>query len=313
MHRLGEVLRVLEERSIPAMLLKGAALLTLVYRDPGLRPMTDVDLLVRREQLRPAAQALYEAGLAPAAALAGREKEYARKHHHLIPCVSRDGGLAVELHHNVVPAGGRIRAGTEEMWRRAQPVKVGNAAAWAPAPSDLLLHLAIHAAGAQVFDRSLGGLHDIAQTVRCLGKSIDWTELVETAGAWNASRHAYCCLRLAENMLPSGIPDEAIERLRTLSGFRLGEHGILLRTAEFLVLRPPAERVVQFDVQEKLWDLALAPGRVWEKTTGAARIVRQALALSARVAKPDLPAAVLPFYAALVHPWVRLRRRMSAE
>lgn len=310
MHRLGEVLRVFERRSIPVMPLKGAALLALVYRDPGLRPMTDVDLLVRREDLRRAADALREAGLTPI----GREEDYARRgHHHWIPYVSPDGALAVELHHDLAPAGRDMRVDVEDLWRRAQPAAMGRAAVWLPSPAHLLLHLAMHAAGAQLFDRSLGGLQDIARTVRSLGETIDWTELAATARAWNASRYAYCTLRLTEEMLPSGIPAAVLDRLRVQSGFGAGERAALMGMARYLVLRPRAFRTTPYEMQEKLWRQAILPGSLPSKAIGAMRIAGECLAHSARVARPDLDGALAPFYAALVHPWVLLRRRVRAQ
>ena len=51
-----------QQGGIETMLLKGAALLILFYKDAGLRPMTDVDLLVRRDQANRAIQLLTSLG-----------------------------------------------------------------------------------------------------------------------------------------------------------------------------------------------------------------------------------------------------------
>jgi hypothetical protein len=48
---LGRILKALDEAGIPVIVLKGAALAATVYEDIGLRPMGDLDLLVRREQI----------------------------------------------------------------------------------------------------------------------------------------------------------------------------------------------------------------------------------------------------------------------
>src|SRR5262245_43289127 len=52
------VLGELQRRGVDAMLLKGAALTLVHYRDHGLRPMEDVDLLVREAQCQSAIAAL---------------------------------------------------------------------------------------------------------------------------------------------------------------------------------------------------------------------------------------------------------------
>lgn len=55
---LREVLSLFNARSIPVALLKGAYLGQAVYKDPALRPMADVDLLVQEEQFEQACSEL---------------------------------------------------------------------------------------------------------------------------------------------------------------------------------------------------------------------------------------------------------------
>ncbi|MSP93914.1 MAG: hypothetical protein EXR00_01485 [Alphaproteobacteria bacterium] len=46
LRHLARLLLLFESRTIPTLVLKGAALGALVYRDPGLRPMADLDVAV---------------------------------------------------------------------------------------------------------------------------------------------------------------------------------------------------------------------------------------------------------------------------
>jgi hypothetical protein len=59
---LREVVRALEERGIPALPLKGTLLADRLHGDPGLRPTTDVDVLVPRRQIGAAVEALRALG-----------------------------------------------------------------------------------------------------------------------------------------------------------------------------------------------------------------------------------------------------------
>jgi len=45
MHRIGTLLKAFEDAGIETMVLKGAALIQLYYRESGLRPMLDADVL----------------------------------------------------------------------------------------------------------------------------------------------------------------------------------------------------------------------------------------------------------------------------
>ena len=51
-HEAGEMLRALERGRVDTLLLKGAALTFLDYPEPSLRPMADVDVLVRPGDIR---------------------------------------------------------------------------------------------------------------------------------------------------------------------------------------------------------------------------------------------------------------------
>src|ERR1044071_9485264 len=50
MHRTGALLAAFEDADIQTMVLKGAALIQLYYRESGLRPMLDADVLVQTHQ-----------------------------------------------------------------------------------------------------------------------------------------------------------------------------------------------------------------------------------------------------------------------
>lgn len=58
MHRMVEVLKLLHERAIHTMILKGAALLLAYYEDLGARAMNDFDILVPTDQAEQAIQAM---------------------------------------------------------------------------------------------------------------------------------------------------------------------------------------------------------------------------------------------------------------
>ena len=95
---LHEILNAFQADDIPALVLKGAALSHLVYPESGLRPMSDLDILVPRPEVWRAGQVLAKLGfdvpLPP-----DRELH----HHHLPIATRRDEGLlvAVELHHQL--------------------------------------------------------------------------------------------------------------------------------------------------------------------------------------------------------------------
>lgn len=132
------LLAALAERGVAAMVLKGDALLRAVYRDPGCRPMGDVDLLVRPEDWSTALAAAAAAG-AHAVDAPGRRVTLRLFHeqHLLLP-----GGGMVDLHRRLVPRP-LFAVDTGGLFDRGERQPDG---AWLPAPADLFVGLALHAA-----------------------------------------------------------------------------------------------------------------------------------------------------------------------
>lgn len=59
---LDRIIAALGELPLPVVLLKGAAITRMIYKDIGLRPMSDIDILVKKENLYQAVQAIEACG-----------------------------------------------------------------------------------------------------------------------------------------------------------------------------------------------------------------------------------------------------------
>jgi hypothetical protein len=98
MRVLREVLAAYQAIEIPALVLKGAALSHLVYPEPGLRPMSDLDILVPRSEVWRAQQELAELGFNAPLRRGGT-----LPHRHLPTATLCTEGLwvEVEIHHQL--------------------------------------------------------------------------------------------------------------------------------------------------------------------------------------------------------------------
>ena len=98
-HELSKVLSLLQNDGIPVIVLKGAALAETAYQNIALRPMGDVDLLVKKEDLYRTEITLLSLGYAvPKRYL--RKKLDEKSHHHLPPYV-KENRIMVEVHWNI--------------------------------------------------------------------------------------------------------------------------------------------------------------------------------------------------------------------
>ncbi len=158
---LVDILNLFESQRIRAIVLKGAAVSHIVYPEPALRPMSDLDLLVSPSHA-PDAQAL----LVDLGYRANAPSSPILLHRHLSIATTDVEGLTVqvEIHHRLLTdyvdnlvsfARGRCSAttpahpprhsaSTDALIERARPFDLGDATAYALSHEDMLIHLCHH-------------------------------------------------------------------------------------------------------------------------------------------------------------------------
>jgi hypothetical protein len=142
--QLAEIQAALDKASIPFLILKGLPLAHELYPEPGLRPVGDLDLLVRRRFRDAALSVLASLGYRlPAAAL---PLWYYRRHHFHVLLV-RSGGesLAVELHWQPHSFFSLSHVPEGELWASARTLRVGGQGVRVPGREENYLLLVQHA------------------------------------------------------------------------------------------------------------------------------------------------------------------------
>jgi hypothetical protein len=172
----------MEQAGAPLLVLKGAALAQMVYTDPRLRPMRDVDLLVRQRDLRLARDVLSSCGFEPAGIASPRH------HHHLDP-MSRtvDGAtITIELHHALlVRTPFLARLAFDDLAPRAQPFAWGDRTFQTLGCEEMLWHVYAHAFAINMLRPGTISMHSIADLVQATEAwvdRIDWRRIRRTNG-----------------------------------------------------------------------------------------------------------------------------------
>ena len=185
---------------------KGPALVDLVYGDAGRRSYADLDVLVEPGRFDAVLDALRGAGMEPL----DRNWRVIRRSmrgelHFALP-----SGLPLDLHwHLVNMYRGSIDIDTAAMLARAVRRQFAGVEAPVLEPTDALIHLALHGtlSGA---DR-LMWMQDIAMAVR--RQPPDWGALVERAEAWHIEAPVGFMLRRTRRVLGAPIPADASDAL----------------------------------------------------------------------------------------------------
>lgn len=181
--RLARGIARLREAGFQVMLLKGAALDLLVYREPWVVTSKDVDLLLRPE---------------PGRRLAEDEQDVRRS-------LYRSGIECDLLHHHDVDMNGVLPVRFDRIWEAARPV----GEAFVMAPEDLLISLCINACRKRFF--RLKHLFDIAESTRRL--DLDWDRLAARAREDRCEGIVYAALHATAETLGCEVPPGALEGL----------------------------------------------------------------------------------------------------
>lgn len=189
---LKTVLEALTGEGLAVVVLKGAALAELVYRHIGLRTMADVDLLVEKKNLDKAGAILEQLVFLPNEGY-GDKLWYREHHHHMVPYVSSDGSMTIEIHWHIIERTALMDLPIDQLWARTQSIRIASVPCLALSVEHMLLHVALHLSSPNRFLWQLRGLYDVAELLRRFGPELKWTELLRMAAlAMHTNTSMWC-------------------------------------------------------------------------------------------------------------------------
>ncbi|MGI9658636.1 MAG: nucleotidyltransferase family protein [Gaiellaceae bacterium] len=203
-----QITTAFEAAEIEVLGLKDIVLGQEIFGDLSLRPMGDVDLLVRRAQFEQAAAALDELGFAPHPPIEPvASARYATGRHFR----RAEDETWIDLQWNVAErewdqlGEGRFTYDVEKMWARAEHSRVAPHMLQ-PSWEDMLFHLCLHLEGHEYAELIL--VCDIAELLRARGDSLDWSDFFALADGHRARSTVVHALLVVERLLGASAPPE---------------------------------------------------------------------------------------------------------
>nr|WP_319565125.1 nucleotidyltransferase family protein [uncultured Rhodoferax sp.] len=169
--------QIFKNAAIPYVALKGAYLAYHAYPHPALRPMRDLDILVPKDQALKAYQILLDAGMSRIDAYQGTPELALSLHKHLPPLRSRSDQVNVELHSRLFhhESEGLPQPDLSDapgFWNRISSAPIANQLISFEPPTELLLHMIVHAVYDHQFNNGPLLLSDLAFLLTT--QAIDW-------------------------------------------------------------------------------------------------------------------------------------------
>jgi hypothetical protein len=201
-----EAIKLFKDNGITLIALKGLALINDVYDDIALRPMADVDFLIKKEDLNKAECLLLSIGYQRGMPC------WERKSH--LALFSENKSISIEPHWDIVPPESPLKVDTDGLWQRSRLIRVKDNQMRIFSVEDMLLHLCIHVSLQHKFEAGFIPFCDIARVIHTYRDKIDWLAVIERAYQWHAVKCVYLALLITQEFVGGEIPDKVIKELR---------------------------------------------------------------------------------------------------
>ena len=221
--QLLQTVSLFNRHGINVILLKGAHLAEGVYGNIALRSMSDVDLLVRKNDLQAVHEILVNDGYSYA-----HEGSLSNTKH--LPPYRKEKGVCLEIHFHITDPPYADRININEMWQRACQANYQGVDVLTLSLEDLYLHLCLHSALQHGFDTGLVSCLDITALIENNLEKIDWELLWKRGREWGIERSIFLMAALAERMLGVPIPSPIAGKIETG-----GETDLAIRAAEKMI------------------------------------------------------------------------------
>ncbi len=223
---LAKVLQSFHRSGLQVIVLKGAVLAERVYQNLALRPMLDVDLLAKKEDLLFLDKQLKALGYLPTD-MSIDQVDFTSNYLTSLDYRSSQNSPSFHLHwhfvNSTIPNESYIKKiRIENIWKEARQTTVAGVETREMAPHHLLIHLSEHALRVTHSLNRLGLLYDIDQVLSFHRGKLDWERLIEDSIEFNLTRMVYLSLSFTSRFFGTEIPESVLPKLKP-GRFTLGE------------------------------------------------------------------------------------------
>jgi hypothetical protein len=203
---MSKVLRYLHDKGIRTMILKGAALTVLHYKDYGVRPMADIDVLVPISEAVLAIDLLGRAGWTPIAGFMDNDLHYRHAAQ-----LTHKSGKELDLHWHLLQDSCRKDSDTD-FWNNAVPAQMKDVSTKALNSADALLHVIVHGVKWNP-EPPIRWIADAMSIINCSDSQIEWERLIHQAKKHRVSLRVKEALNYLRSGFQASVPEAVIDNL----------------------------------------------------------------------------------------------------
>lgn len=231
---LRRITQALNLASTEVLLLKGAAMIATYYEDPALRPMSDLDIMVRPDDFEKASQILRQLGYTQRFSV-DFAKIRSERLTHAIEFTRSINGQTWEIDLHWTPLHRATWPGAEKsFWEHSKAVTLKGEACRTFDATHQLLHACLHGA----LWNALPPMRWVTDAMWILRKDdIDWHRLMEHARALNGMQLLKNSLAYIHSHFDAPIPDAVLKQLADIRPSRFERLEFSLQTSSSSEMR----------------------------------------------------------------------------
>jgi len=196
--------------NIESVALKGIYLAESVYKDIGLRQLSDIDLLVPYDKDDRCAQLLIEIGYSYESLYKSEFIKSTKQDKHMAMLIKN--GVGIEIHRFLNYADTKFNIPIADYWKNTQKVTIADSSVLKFNPNYLLLSICIHL-DEHIID---GKMHfiayiDILWIIEKFKEEINWISFTEMCKRYNCISNVYSHIYLCNKYLKAPFPEHIIE------------------------------------------------------------------------------------------------------
>ena len=258
--RLLALLDAFEAAGIAVVPLKGPVLAESLYSDPVLRPFSDLDLLVRRQDVPAAVRLLTGEGYSLGAHLARLPLPTLLSLHCEL-LFRQEYMPQVDLQWETALPDYPFRFDVEILWRSLTRTSIAGREVLSLSPESQFLFLCVH--GTKHMWSRLQWLGDVA---RLTCAQPDWVRIFDLATEAGCVRPLLLGLLLAHEVLAAPVPEAILERARAAPAVQSAARQVIVRLNRIVPSEPESMEITAFN--------ARLAERTWQKVRHYAALLR---------------------------------------
>jgi len=196
------IILAFSSQEIQVIALKGIYLAEKIYGDIGLRPLSDIDLLIQEKDIAKATDIMHQCGFSKNAfekRLPNHEKDQG----------FYKGDILFELHKHIHPSYENFSVDIIDYWNRAQKIAIDGLDVFMLSPEDLLQHLCIHLfLHIRKGKFSFINFCDIDTLLKVWKNQPNWVLLMEINRKYNCTHEVGAILLLLNKYMSANIPEQ---------------------------------------------------------------------------------------------------------